>query len=110
MAFLTLILAVIALIIAILAYQKAGGMADLKKQIEHITSSGDLRKSIDSLASASESMREKTAEAIGRLEAAFKKEQKKPPAKPAPRRRAARKKPSREKREAPSPDKTEPTS
>jgi len=46
MEYLALILSVIALIIAILAYQKAGGLADLKKQIDQIGSSVDLRKSV----------------------------------------------------------------
>jgi len=101
---LNLILAVIALIIAILAYQKVGGMADLRKQIDQIASSVDLRKSIDSMAAATDSLREKTAEAIGRLEATFKreaKEEKKPPKRAAPKRRRPRQKKT-EKTEEPS--------
>jgi hypothetical protein len=112
MVYLTLILAVIALIVAILAYQKAGGMADLRKQLDHIASSPDLKKSIESLAATTESLKEKTSEAIGRMETAFKKEVKveeKPARKPAtkrrtPRKRAAttKKKPSAESSEEPS--------
>ena len=112
MVFLTLVLSVIALIIAILAYQKAGGISDLKRQIEHIASSGDLKRSIDSLASATDSFKEKTAETIGRLEAAFrkdKKEEDKPPEKAAPRRRTTRKQPAGRKRAASSPKKREET-
>ena len=77
MDILALILAVIALIIAILAYQKVGGVADLRKQIEQIASSAELKKSVDSLAAATETLREKTAEAIGKLETTFKKVEKK---------------------------------
>ena len=112
MVYLTLILAVVALIIAILAYQKAGGLADLRKQVDHITSSPDLKRSIESLAAATESLKEKTSEAIGRMETAFKKEvkvEKKPARKPTtkrrtPRKRAAtaKKKPSAESSEEPS--------
>lgn len=98
---LNLILAVIALIIAILAYQKVGGMADLRKQIDQIASSVDLRKSLDSMAAATDSVREKTAEAIGRLETTFKKEEKKPPKRAAPKSRRPTKKKT-EKTEEPS--------
>jgi len=82
MVFLNLILAVAALVIAILAYQRAGGVAGLKKQIDHIVSSVDLRKSVDSLSGTVDTLREKTAEAIGRLEDAVRgesKEEEKPP-------------------------------
>jgi len=85
MGVLSLILAVIALVIAILAYQKAGGLADLRKQIDQIASSTDLRKSIDSLRATTDTLREKTAEAIEKLETALRgkaKEEEKPP-KPA---------------------------
>ena len=82
---LNLILTLIALAIAILAYQKAGGLADLKKQIDQIASSADLRKSIDSLRATTDTLREKTAEAIGKLETTLRgkaKEEERPP-KPA---------------------------
>ena len=39
---LNLILSIIALVLAILAYQKAGGVAGLRKQIDQIASSGSL--------------------------------------------------------------------
>jgi len=82
MEFLTLILAVVALVVAILAYQRAGGVVDLKKQIDHIVSSVDLRKSVDSLSATVDTLREKTAEAIGKVEDAVRgesKEEEKPP-------------------------------
>ena len=110
MVYLTLILAVVALIIAILAYQKAGGMADLRKQIDHITSSPDLKRSIDSLGAATESIKEKTSEAIGRMETAFKKEvkeEKKPTRKPATRKRTPRKRATTAKKKEPSAESSE---
>ena len=66
---LSLILAVIALVIAILAYRRVGGTADLKKQIDQIASSVAMRKSVDSLGAATDTLREKTSEAIEKLEA-----------------------------------------
>ncbi|MBW2057038.1 MAG: hypothetical protein JRH07_10730 [Deltaproteobacteria bacterium] len=102
MVYLSLVLAVIALAIAILAYQKAGGMVDLKKQIEQIASSTELKKSVESLTSATDTLREKTAEAIEKLETAIrgaagsKPEEKKPPKRATPRRRAPRAKPKTE--------------
>ncbi len=94
MVYLTFIIAVIALIIAILAYQKVGGLAELKKQIDQIASSAELKKSIESMAAATESLREKTAGAIGRLETTLKKvrEEKKaaPPPKKSPRKRTTK--------------------
>lgn len=64
----TLLIAVVALIISILAYQRAGGIADLKRQIESVTSSVDLKKQVDGLKTATDSLREKTADALERLE------------------------------------------
>ncbi len=81
MEFLSLILAAIALGVAILVYQRVGGVADLKKQIDSMTSSVDLKKSVDSLTATVETLREKTAEAIGKLEEAVRgeaREEKKP--------------------------------
>lgn len=82
MEFLALIVAVVAVVVAILAYQRAGGVADVKKQIDHILSSVDFRKSADSLSATVDTLRGKTAEAIGKLEDAVRgeeKEEKKPP-------------------------------
>jgi hypothetical protein len=112
MVYLTLILAVIALVIAILAYQKAGGLADLKKQIEQITSSDEIKRSMETLASATDSIKEKTAEAIGKIEATFKKEtkeEKTPTRRPAARKTTRRKRPTRpRKAERPSAEETAP--
>ena len=43
---LNFILALVALVIAILAYHKTGGLADVRKRIDQIASSEDLRKSL----------------------------------------------------------------
>jgi predicted PurR-regulated permease PerM len=105
MVVLALIIAVIALVIAILAYQKVGGITDVKRQIEHIASSDELKKSVESLAAATETLKEKTDEAIGKLETTFKGvigEEKEPPKKAAPRKRATRTAPKTEKKEEPS--------
>jgi len=55
MEVLTLLIAVAALVIAVAAYTRTGGIQDLRRQV-------------DSLSSASESVREKTADALARLE------------------------------------------
>ncbi|MEA3358995.1 MAG: hypothetical protein U9R17_06275 [Thermodesulfobacteriota bacterium] len=63
MIIVNLIIAVIALIIAILAYQKAGGVKELRKQIDSISNLGE------SVASkAGSSVRDKTADMLGKME------------------------------------------
>jgi len=69
----TLLIAVVALILAILAYQRTGGTAELKRQIE-AASSPDLKKQIDALVAMTDSLREKTADALDRVEKAIRKE------------------------------------
>jgi len=64
MEILALIISIIALIIAILAYQKVGGVTDLKKQTEVLTSVGN------TVAKATDSLRDKTADILDRMEAA----------------------------------------
>ena len=59
-----LIISIIALIIAILAYNKVGGVADLKKQTEVLTNVGD------TIVKATDSLRDKTANILDRMEAA----------------------------------------
>lgn len=86
MEVLTLILAIAALVIAILAYKRAGGIADVKKRVDQIASAIDVRKSVDALVAATDTLKEKTAEAIGKLEATVKREkreEKPPEAEPA---------------------------
>jgi len=72
----TLLIAVVALIIAILAYQRTGGTAELKRQIEVGASSPDLKKQMDALTTITDSLREKTADALDRLEKAIRKAEK----------------------------------
>jgi hypothetical protein len=69
----TLLIAVVALIISILAYQRTGGTAELKRQIEAGASSPDLKKQLDALVAMTDSLREKTADALDRLEKAIRK-------------------------------------
>ena len=64
MEVLALVIAIIALILAVLAYHKAGGVADLKKQTEVLTSVGE------TVAKATDSLRDKTADVLDRMEAA----------------------------------------
>ena len=63
MEILALIISIIALIIAILAYQKVGGAADLKKQTQAFTNVGE------TIAKATDSLRDKTADILDRMEA-----------------------------------------
>ena len=58
-----LIISIIALIIAILAYRKVGGVAGFKKQTEALTHLGD------SIAKATDSLRDKTADVLDKMEA-----------------------------------------
>ena len=72
----TLLIAVVALIIAILAYQRTGGTAELKRQIDAGASSPELRKQVDALVAMTDSLREKTADALDRLEKVIRKTEK----------------------------------
>jgi predicted ATP-grasp superfamily ATP-dependent carboligase len=72
----TLLIAVVALIIAILAYQRTGGTADLKRQIDSAASSVDLTKKVESLTIMTDALREKTADALDRLEKMVRKTEK----------------------------------
>jgi len=72
----TLLIAVVALIIAILAYQRTGGTADLKRLLDSKTSSPDLKKQMDTLVAMTDVLREKTADALDRLEKVIRKTEK----------------------------------
>ena len=72
----TLLIAVVALIIAILAYQRTGGAADLAKKIESGVSSEELKKQMDALATMTDALRERTADALDRLEKVIRKSEK----------------------------------
>ncbi len=64
MSILALIIAVIALVIAVLAYQKAGGIRDLQEQAE-------------ALRFVADNLREKTADALDKLEKSLRKSEEK---------------------------------
>jgi len=99
----TFIIAIIALIISILAYQRTGGAKELKQKVDSLSSSMEslkeragvgLKEQIDHLTSVKESIRDRTAGAIDRLEKAVrKKPEGKPPEekRPKPRRPRAKK-------------------
>jgi len=72
----TLLIAVAALIISILAYQRTGGTAEWRRQIESKTSSLDLKHEMDTLATMTDALREKTADALDRLEKVIRKTEK----------------------------------
>jgi hypothetical protein len=70
------VIAVVALIISILAYQRTGGTAELKRKIESAIPPEDLKKQMDTLAGMTNSLREKTADALDRLEKVIRKTEK----------------------------------
>ncbi len=72
----TLLIAVVALVLSILAYQRTGGAAELKRQIDSTTPSGDLKKQVEALSAIVDSLRDKTADALDRLEKAIRKTEK----------------------------------
>ena len=83
------IIAIIALVIAVLAYQRTGGARDLKKTVDSLSLSMEslkdragvgVKEQIETLTSITESLRDRTADAIERLEKAFRgKTEEKPP-------------------------------
>ncbi len=105
LAVVTFIIAIIALIISILAYQRTGGAKELKQKVDSLSSSMEslkgragagLKEQIDQLTAVTESIRERTAGAIDRLERAVRGKpeekplEKKPPEKKAPKPRRPR--------------------
>jgi len=72
----TLLIAVVALVISILAYQRTGGTSELKRQSESTPSSVDLKKQVEALVAMTDSLREKTADALDRLEKVIRKTEK----------------------------------
>ena len=93
----TFILSIIALIISILAYQKTGGVKELKKTVDYLSKTMEslkerggesLTEQIEHLTSATASLRDKTAEAMGKLKFTLRRERKenKPPEAILPRR------------------------
>jgi hypothetical protein len=54
----TLLIAVVALVISILAYQRTGGTAEFKRILESTSSSTDLKKQVEILTAMTDSLRE----------------------------------------------------
>ena len=77
---LAFIIALIALALAFLAYQKVGGLGDLKKHTEVLTQIGD------AIIKATNSLREKTIDVLDKLEAGLRAKETgtKPEPKPKP--------------------------
>jgi uncharacterized protein YoxC len=84
----TFIIAIIALIISALAYQRTGGAKELKRTVDSLSSAmeslkgrtGDsLKEQVEKLTSVTESLRERTADVIDRLEKAVRKEPERKP-------------------------------
>jgi len=89
------IIAVFALIISVLAYQRTGGTKEVKKTVDSLSSTMEtlkdragvgLKEQMETLTSVTESLKDKTADAIDRLEKALRgKPEEKPPKGKPPR-------------------------
>jgi hypothetical protein len=71
-----LIISLISLAVSILAYHRTGGTAELLRKIETSASSEDLKKQMDALTTITDALREKTADALERLEKVIRKTEK----------------------------------
>jgi hypothetical protein len=79
MVAITFIIAIIALLISLMAYRRAGGAKELKKTVDSLSSTmeslkdragEELKERVENLTSVTESLKERTADAIDRLEKA----------------------------------------
>ena len=75
MEVLALLIAIVALVIAILAFQRTGGIHDLRRQMEDLTEKSE---------HATKGARDMTADALSRLEAFIRGQQKPSPAQQEP--------------------------
>jgi len=91
MLIITFIIAIIALLVSILAYRRAGGARELKKTVDSLTSTMEslkdragegLKEKVEDLTSITESLKEKTADAIDRVEKAVRGKPEEKPSKP----------------------------
>jgi hypothetical protein len=71
-----LILSLISLGVSVVAYHRTGGTAELLQKIESSASSEDLKKQMDALTTITDALREKTADALERLEKVIRKTEK----------------------------------
>jgi type II secretory pathway pseudopilin PulG len=105
----TFIIAIVALIISILAYQRTGGTKELRKTVDSLSSTMEslkgraevgLKEQIETLSSVTESLRDRPADAIDRLEKALRgRPEEKPPEEKPPEEKPPRPKRPRAKRE-----------
>jgi len=73
---LTDVTSIVALIVSILAYQRTGGTAELKKKIQSTVPPEELKKHVERLEVMTDTLREKTADALERLEKVIRKAEK----------------------------------
>jgi hypothetical protein len=71
-----LVISLISIGISLLVYHRTGGTTELMKKIETGVSSDDLKKQMDTLTAMTDSLREKTADALDRLEKVIRKTEK----------------------------------
>ena len=71
-----LIISLISIAISVIAYHRTGGTAELMRKIESTTPSEDLKKQMDALTTITDALREKTADALDRLEKVIRKTEK----------------------------------
>ena len=71
-----LVISLISIGISLLVYHRTGGTTDLIRKIESGVSSEDLKKQMDTLTAMTDSLREKTADALDRLEKVIRKTEK----------------------------------
>ena len=71
-----LVISLISIGISVLAYHRTGGTTELIRKIESGISSEDLKKQMDTLTTMTDSLREKTADALDRLEKVIRKTEK----------------------------------
>jgi hypothetical protein len=71
-----LIVSLISIAISVIAYHRTGGTAELMRQIESTAPSEDLKKQMDALTTITDALREKTADALDRLEKVIRKTEK----------------------------------
>jgi len=71
-----LVISLISIGVSLLVYHRTGGTTELMKKIETGASSDDLKKQMDTLTAMTDSLREKTADALDRLEKVIRKTEK----------------------------------
>ncbi len=68
-----LVISLISVAIAIFTYHRSGGTVELIRKIESGVSSEELKRQMEALAKMTDSLREKTADALDRLEKGIRK-------------------------------------